>query len=886
MSEIIAKLKVALTDRYVIERELGQGGMAAVYLAHDIKHERKVALKVLKPELAAVIGAERFLTEIRVTANLQHPNILPLYDSGEADTFLYYVMPYVEGQTLRDKLQHEKQLAVEEAIEITRSVAAALDYAHRSDVIHRDIKPENVLLHEGQALVADFGIALAVSQAGGTRLTETGLSIGTPHYMSPEQAMGDRELDARSDVYSLGAMLYEMLVGDPPYTGSTAQAIVAKVITEKAPPVTAHRDTVPVHVSAAISKSLAKLPADRFAGAADFATALRDPGFGLGPTATAVVTPGAAATARSPASRWVPWALAGVALALGVVTGRLTTGGEPDSGQVGRFTIAADSTHRLPGAPYRLLALSPAGDAIAYVGLNSQGSQLYFRRLDNLTPTPMAGTEGAVSPFFSPDGRWVSFVAGNALKKVPVAGGAPVTVLNAPYSGYGSSLWLDDGALLTVTGDGVLRRLDADGTLSVMAEPDSAQGETALFPSDVLPDGRTVLATAATQGGTTNGRGIALDAETGERQVIIEAVINSMAYDAGYLLWAQPDGALIGAAFDTDQLAITGSPVTLAQGVRVSVGGPAHFSISENGTLIYVPEFPFSLALVDRAGRREVISDLQRRFHSPRVSPDGRHVAVDFSYQGSRDVWTLDLQQRTLTRLTFSNDGHDPVWTPDGRKIAYASAPTGMVGVYLHSADGSGVAESLYVGSTAITAGAFTPDGDQVLTIPLGQDGSWNVGILSMSGDPDHQALLATSFNEGWPALSPDGKWLAYMSDESGQNEVYVRPYPGPGAKILVSQNGGREPVWSRSGRELYYVAFVQYGSELMAAGVETEPEFQVVSRTALFDVSEYESADPHSNYDVGPDGRFVMIHQGRLSEMVLVLNWTREIQRRAANRE
>jgi serine/threonine-protein kinase len=230
MPEITEQLKTALADRYVIEQELGAGGMATVYLAHDVKHNRKVALKVLRPELAAVIGAERFLKEIEVTANLQHPHILPLHDSGEADTFLYYVMPYVEGETLRDTIDREKQLSINHAVEITRSVAAALDYAHRKGVIHRDIKPENVLMHDGQPLIADFGIALAVSHAGGTRLTETGLSIGTPHYMSPEQAMGDRELDARSDVYSLGAMLYEMLAGDPPYMGNTAQAIVAKVI--------------------------------------------------------------------------------------------------------------------------------------------------------------------------------------------------------------------------------------------------------------------------------------------------------------------------------------------------------------------------------------------------------------------------------------------------------------------------------------------------------------------------------------------------------------------------------------------------------------------------------------------------------------------------------
>ena len=254
----------ALADRYRIERELGQGGMATVYLAHDIRHDRKVALKVLRPELAAVIGAERFLAEIRTTANLQHPHILPLFDSGTVDGTVFYVMPLVAGESLRARIARERQLPIEEAIRISREVASALDYAHRQGVIHRDIKPENILLHDGQALVADFGIALAVSSAGGSRLTETGLSLGTPHYMSPEQAMGERQLDARTDVYALGAVLYEMLVGEPPFTGPTAQVILAKAMTER--PVAPHviRDTVPAGVETAVLKALAKLPADRF----------------------------------------------------------------------------------------------------------------------------------------------------------------------------------------------------------------------------------------------------------------------------------------------------------------------------------------------------------------------------------------------------------------------------------------------------------------------------------------------------------------------------------------------------------------------------------------------------------------------------------------------
>ncbi len=430
MPENTQQLKTALADRYAIERELGQGGMATVYLAHDVKHERKVALKVLRPELAAVIGAERFLAEIKVTANLQHPHILPLHDSGEADTFLYYVMPYVEGETLREKMEREKQLGIEDAIEITRSVAGALDYAHRQDVIHRDIKPENILIHDGQPMVADFGIALAVSHAGGARLTETGLSIGTPHYMSPEQAMGDRELDARSDVYSLGAMLYEMLVGDPPYTGSTAQAIVAKVITEKAPPVTTHRDTVPPHVAASISKALAKLPADRFATAASFAEAL--------------VRPGLADTKAHEVAEEAPSAIGRllgdkrIATLAALLVGAVVLGAlgwlRSEARPVRRFAVALPGEQALQARFGTRLAISPDGTRFVYVGPGSDaGTQLWLREQDNLSATSIPGSENAFHPAFSPDGQQVAFLTSNPwqVRVVSLGGEPPVTLADS-----------------------------------------------------------------------------------------------------------------------------------------------------------------------------------------------------------------------------------------------------------------------------------------------------------------------------------------------------------------------------------------------------------------------------------------------------------------------
>jgi serine/threonine-protein kinase len=501
MAEITARLTTAIADRYRIERELGAGGMATVYLAHDVKHERKVALKVLRPELAAVIGAERFLAEIKVTANLQHPHILPLHDSGEADTFLYYVMPYVEGETLRDKIDREKQLGVDEAVEITRSVAAALDYAHRQNVIHRDIKPENILLHDGQALVADFGIALALSQAGGARLTETGLSIGTPHYMSPEQAMGDRELDARSDVYSLGAMLYEMLAGDPPYTGSTAQAIVAKVITEKAPPVTVHRDTVPAHVAASIEKSLSKLPADRFHSASDFAEA-------LGNRAFTVPRVESAGSPRRWQSLWNPLSIASTAVAAVLLVVAAVGLMRPDAPQrVTRFAVLLEDAQALffsgQGNPPRI-AVSPDGSELVYVGQDEgRGTRLWHRPFDQLEARPLPGTEGGWSPVFASDGERVAFVTfqdGVQIKVASLGGGPPVTVAD---TGINSTVtWGPDDHLYFLDPSNlVLRRVPSSGgPVEEVTALEAAPGVQYEWPQDATGPGRGPHARAASPG--------------------------------------------------------------------------------------------------------------------------------------------------------------------------------------------------------------------------------------------------------------------------------------------------------------------------------------------------------------------------------------------------
>src|SRR4051812_35028095 len=456
MPELLGRLQSALSDRYRLDREVGAGGMATVYLAEDVRHDRRVALKVLRPELAAVIGAERFLAEIKLTANLQHPHILPLFDSGEADGYLFYVMPFVAGETLRDRMTREKQLPVADALRITTEVAAALDYAHRHGVVHRDIKPENILLHDGQALVADFGIALAASKASGARMTETGMSLGTPHYMSPEQAMGEREITPRSDVYALGAVLYEMLTGDPPFTGSTAQAVVARVVTESPRPLVPQRHTIPPHVEAAVLTALEKLPADRFASAAQFAEALGNRSYAstTATAALAAVTQGAGTRGRRGAGAYV----VGGALALATAAaawGWLRPGPAPVVNRYSLFLRPSEALQASVNGSINV-AISPDGKRVAYVGPGDGGGRIWLREHDKLRPVPINGTEGGTSPFFSPDGRSLGFLVGGRTVRVISLGGGPAITLSDSINSSGGD-WGADGYIYVEVDSGIAR---------------------------------------------------------------------------------------------------------------------------------------------------------------------------------------------------------------------------------------------------------------------------------------------------------------------------------------------------------------------------------------------------------------------------------------------
>ncbi|HLG04868.1 MAG TPA: protein kinase, partial [Gemmatimonadales bacterium] len=665
LSDPRARLNAAVSDRYRIERELGQGGMATVYLAEDLRHGRKVAVKVLRPELAAVIGADRFLQEIKLTAGLQHPHILPLHDSGAAHGVLFYVMPYVEGESLRDRLAREKQFEIEVAVEFAKQVASALDYAHRRGVIHRDIKPENILIHDQQALVADFGIALAVSSAGASRMTETGMSLGTPQYMSPEQAMGDRELDARSDIYSLGAMLYEMLTGDPPYTGSTAQAVVAKVITEKAPPVTAHRETVPGNVAAAIQKALAKLPADRFHSASDFAEALTNPGFAT-PLPTAAIEAGLVATRGW--RRWI-WPAIAAGFAGVAIWSLLRPGAEPVD-PVARYGLLLPKEQAPNNHSWETFGLAPDGSWLAYVGpLATPGpgqEQIWLKPRDRFEATPLSGTGDGWSPTASPDGQWVAFISasqGGQVKKVPVIGGSPITLADSVQGSDWSALsWGDDDVITFVDRQSRLRRVPGSGGVStvVWSPPASRFGG---LPTP-LPGGRGVLFMFCDAGCRQTQEVWVLDLRSGQARALIPGAARAWYTRLGQLVYVRRDGGAFAIPFDLGSLTTTGAAVPILEGIQVPAGVVPQFALTSRGTLLYFAGQGGGLDVseavwVGRDGRAVPV-DTTWRFDGAgnagwALSPDGKRLAIKLNTEAGSQIWVKQLDNGPVSRLTFDS---------------------------------------------------------------------------------------------------------------------------------------------------------------------------------------------------------------------------------------
>jgi Tol biopolymer transport system component len=854
------RLGAALSDRYVVERELGRGGMATVYLAQDLRHRRHVALKVLHPELSALLGSERFLKEIELTANLQHPHVLALFDSGEVDGLLYYVMPFVDGETLRRRLEREKQLPVAEAVRIACEVADALQYAHKHGVVHRDIKPENILLHDGRPLVADFGIALAVQQAGGNRMTQTGLSLGTPQYMAPEQATGERTVDHRADIYALGAVTYEMLAGEPPFTGPSAQAIIAKMLTEDPPILTAHRRTIPEHVEAAVLTALEKLPADRFASAGDFAAALTADGSRPLPRRR-VKASMAAAPGPWRAVALAATALAAAAAGVALWTWKANPGAAPPVTRRAEFTISGQ--FEVGGAQ---VAVSADGTTIA----TTDAGQLVVRRVDRLDLISVPGSAGAVEPFLSADGTRIGFHRRGELVLQRLDGADAVTMPfvsgRFPADGGGGGVLAVDSAGLVLLQPRSSRR-----DLLVRAPP----GVDFLQPA-MLPGGRHVLFSAM-RGSPTRARILSLDLRSHQVDTLLDESALRPQFADGRLYFTRPDGTLHGIDFDPVKARPRGTIVPTGDATLIARTGRVAFAAGA-GLLVSAQRPDNRVVIVSPDGRREVLTTESGTFHNPHVSPDGRRIVLDRNLGGrqGRDVWVLDLASRALSRITSKGDAHDPVWTPDGHHVTYLSLGTPGGPVFTASADGDAGERHITVAGL-VHPGAWLADGRRyVAGHGEIENGPSDIVILNADGSPP-EPLVTSPYEEHSPALSPDGRRLAYMSDETGLRQVYVRALNGQGGRTLVSEGPGEEPVWSRDGRRLYYVEHQGAKSRLLAARIEPGTPGappRVASREIVLDPLRYDPVGNHANWDVTADGRFVFIEPLAGGRLMMVFDW------------
>ncbi|MEP6779122.1 MAG: protein kinase [Gemmatimonadaceae bacterium] len=820
MTDVIARLSAALSDRYTVERELGAGGMATVYLVHDIKHDRDVAMKVLHPDLGAALGAERFLTEIRTTARLQHPHILPLLDSGDANGLLYYVMPYVSGETLHSKLRREKQLPIDEALLIAREVADALGYAHSLGIIHRDIKPDNILLQHGHALVADFGIALAVQSAGGARMTQTGISVGTPQYMSPEQAMGERALDARSDIYALGAVTYEMLVGDPPYTGSTAQAIVAKVMTEKPVSIVAHRERVPQRVEDAVLKALEKLPADRFASAAQFATAL---------DAVPAITNarGNSKSSKIPKAGWAIFAIVCAVMALAsFFVGRAMS--HQSTQPIGSFGAATKVTYE-PGVE-TLPSISPDGKSVAYSAGPVGAWRIYIRQTAGGRIVPLTNDSGAVesNAAWSSDGKRILFLAQKGVFSAAGGGGDVRPEIPPPAnSEIRSATWSPDGKSIAYNvGDSLWLWNDKHRAKLIAAVPDlglcswSPKGELiACVSGNFLyskPDAQTFANDAPS-------RIVVMRVSDGR----VKTVSDTLSLNQNPI-WS-PDGKWLyyisrrDGPRDVYATRVNGDGSASGTSMRLTTGlAPQAISLSGDGSRlaysvyrtssnIWSVAIPTSVNTVASLANATPHTIGDQTITSLTVSRDGRYLYYDSELSGKGQIYRVALPSGTPERVT--DDGADdfaPSISPNGKELAFHSYRTGSRDLYVMPLDG-GAVQHATSGPAQEMLPSWSPDGTMlaysslafpstVWTTKRNADGSWGVPVRRAEGYlvnwlPDSKSIIYCSNTFG-------GGQILLLQLDAGKPRVVYDPDSTknrPPAFVAISSDDGRDIFFKSS---------------------------------------------------------------------------------------
>jgi serine/threonine-protein kinase len=870
-------IQSALGTAYTVERELGGGGMSRVFLARDTRLDREIVVKMLPPETAGAVSLERFKREIAVAAKLQHPHIVPVLSADEIDGIPYYTMPFVQGESLRARLMREGELPIGDILSILREVARALAYAHDRGIVHRDIKPDNVLLSDGSVMVTDFGVAKALSvsaKEGLTSLTTLGVALGTPAYMSPEQAAADPTVDRRADLYAFGCMAYELLSGQPPFAGRPAPALLAAQVSEVPESIVRRRPNTPAPLAALVMQCLEKRPADRPQTAGDILRALD--AVVLTPTGTTSIS-AASITLESGAAgrggaRVFPWLLS-AALASVVIWQVLHRPSPAPRDRVRFALMLGDSTPLRNDILGTQIAISPDGSRIAYVG-GVGPRAVYIRRLDELTSHLVEGSADANDPAFSRDGKWLAFRQARVITKIPLGGGPPVIVTTSggPFG------WADDGSI--VFQDRVIWRVSAaGGSREQLTTLDSARHESGHVHPRSLPGGQAVMFSLRVARADSDEIGAV---RLADHSIVRLGVHGGTAQfvEGGYLVFGRQDGTLAGMRFDLGKLRVVGPVVSVLEHVDIKGGGAGNFGIADNGTLVYVPgRMGTEIDLVDRTGGRHVVRvDSAQYLREPRLSPDGKRIAFNIGGGGSSDIWILEKASGTLTRVTTDGRSSRPAWTPDGRRIAWRTTSSGGVSeIRWRPFDGSAPAEVLVTGGVSI---AFSRTRNIALVEVARGGRTSDIEIVALDSSRRRTPLIVGPANNIDPRISPDGRWVAYASDQSGRFEVYARPIDAPGAARQISSGGGDSPAWSTSGTEIFY----RHGASLFAATIAPRPEFAVVKRDSLFVLPGDYSATTSSSYqyDVAPGGQILVPRAtGTREAPVVILNWTDEMRQR-----
>jgi hypothetical protein len=874
---------------YEIAAQIGAGGMGEVYRARDTQLGRDVAIKVLpKNFVNDPERLSRFQREARMLAALNHPNIATIYGLEQTSGVACLVMELVPGETLAERVK-AGPVPVEDALKIAAQIAEALEAAHEKQIIHRDLKPANVkVTPEGKVKVLDFGLAKAFegdpanedmsnSPTLSHAATMQGVILGTAGYMSPEQARG-KATDKRTDIWAFGCVLYELLTGKQAFHGETFTDITAKILTGE-PDWQALPAETPEQIHQLLRRCLQKDKTLRLRDAGDARIEIQD----------ALSAPPPAKPAIS-ASNWfsVGWRplvvlglAAAVLLALGAVAAwNLRPAQAPRP--VTRTIITLPPGDQLAALEDPAIAISPDGMQIAYVAVRAGARQIFLRTLDSLEANPVPDTEGATGIFFSPDGQWLGFDAHGYLKKIQVSGGTAQTLSFAPVP-FGAT-WGGNGTIIFVPnqGSGMQQIRETGGAPQTLDGFGKADNGT-IWP-EFLPGGNAVL--FVSNRGAANTVIEAAPLGSRERHELIPGGTAPHYAPSGHLIYAQR-GNLMAAPFDPRQLQITGPAATVSQGIlQNGFNGAVQYAISSTGTLAYIPGGNLAaerLVWVSRNGVEQPLAAPSHGYINPRISPDGHRLAVTVIEQESQ-IWLYDFLRDTLTKLTFSGTlGQTPAWTPDGKRIAFVSNKEGPSNIYWQAADGSGAAERLTTGNYTTVPRSFSPDGQLLALLQLTPTAGYDIQVLRLS-DRTIQPIPATQANRSVPAFSPDGHWLAYISDESGRYEVYAQPYPGPGGKYQISADGGTEPVWNPNGKELFY----RSGDKMMAVDVTTQPAFSAGKPRVLFEGPYLPTALTFPNYDVSPDGRrFLMIKPAEqrssssLTQIVVVQNWFEELKQK-----